>query len=58
MFDQRLQRWPNVKPALGQGVVFAGNCHLRGVICRPRPYISLYIFNAYMGKTKNWGNFT
>ena len=30
---------------------------LRGVICKSRPYISLYIFYAYMGKTKNWGNF-
>ena len=37
MFDHRLQRCPNVKTALGQGVVFAGNYHLRGVICRPRP---------------------
>ena len=40
MFDHRLQRWPNVKPALGQGVVFAWNCHLRGVICKPRPYVN------------------
>ena len=39
MSDHRLQRWPNVKTALGQGVVFAGNCQLRGVICKPRPYI-------------------
>ena len=48
MFDHRLQRWPNVKPALCQGVVFAGICHLRGVIRRPRPYISLYISYAYI----------
>ena len=24
MLDHRLRRWPNVKPALGQYVVFAG----------------------------------
>ena len=26
MLGQRLRRWPKIKPSLGQGIVFAGNC--------------------------------
>ena len=34
MLDHNLRRWPNVKPASGQCVLFPGNCHLRGMISR------------------------
>ena len=29
------------------------NCHLRGVVCTPSPYISLYIFYAYIAACYN-----